>query len=38
MKYTVGLGSYTVMYVVTKFHKNWFGHPEVEDGASQTHR
>jgi hypothetical protein len=38
MKYAVEMGSGTVTYVHTEFHKNWSRHTFFEKGDIQTQR
>jgi hypothetical protein len=38
MKYAVEMGSGAMIYVHTRFYKDWFRHSEVDKGDTQTHR
>jgi hypothetical protein len=37
MKYAVEMGSGAMIYVHTKFHKDWFMHSEIDKGDTQRH-
>jgi hypothetical protein len=38
MKYAVEMSSGVVVYIDTKFHKDWFRHPKVYRGNTLTYR
>jgi hypothetical protein len=38
MKCAVEMGSGAMIYIPTKFHKDWFNHSKVDKGDTQTYR
>jgi hypothetical protein len=38
VKYVIQMGSVVIIYVHTKFHKDWFRHSKFNREDTQTHR